>query len=85
MFPSSSQHSSTVDSTKLEYGPGTIHASCPCFLLWGWRIVIFQFSGFYRTPPQAHEAEALEPGRRPGHVPGVSELSGSENSGALEV
>ena len=39
-----------VDSKKLEYGPGTIYASCPSSLGFGvgpWRTVMFQFAGFY--------------------------------------
>ena len=37
-----------VDSKKLEYGPGRIHAGCPSSPGFGvWRTVIFQLSGFY--------------------------------------
>ena len=39
----------TVDSKKLEHGPGTIYAVCFFFSrLWCWGTVIFQLSGFCR-------------------------------------
>ena len=37
----------TVDSNEVEDGPGTIDASLLGPRLWGWRMVIFQFFGFY--------------------------------------
>ena len=43
-----------VDSKKLEYGPGTIHAGFPSFFGLGLEdTVIFQLSGFYCRPPVA--------------------------------
>ena len=42
------QYPSTVDSKKLEYGPGTIYGGVPFFSrFWAWGTVIFQLSGFY--------------------------------------
>ena len=43
----------TVDSKKLECGPRTIYAGFPCFFGLGLdcRMVLFQPSGFYCSPP----------------------------------